>query len=113
MQSDGSPHFLRVPQERPMYHSTSSRRTSPSPCEELSGSRRGPSEIGSPTSAQNPMADWQIRTKRPLRGPVREEAGPTLKNYITPTGLQRLKDEHRFLIESRAARGGGGRSVGC
>src|ERR1700737_2602268 len=98
MQSDGSPHFLRVPQERPMYHSTSSPRTSPSPCEELSGSSRGPSEIGSPTSTRKPMADWQIRTKRPLRGPVREEAGPTLKNYITPTGLQRLKDEHRFLL---------------
>src|ERR1700746_3971093 len=57
MQSDGSPHFLRVPQERPVYHSTSSRRTSPSPCEELSGSRRGPSEVGSPTSTRIP---WQI-----------------------------------------------------
>src|SRR5438270_13138563 len=44
------------------------------------------------------MADWQIRTKRPLRGPVGEEAGPTLKNYITPAGLQRLKDEHLFLL---------------
>ncbi len=44
------------------------------------------------------MADWQMRTKRPLRGPAREEAGPTLKNYITPAGLQRLKDEHRFLL---------------
>jgi transcription elongation factor GreB len=44
------------------------------------------------------MADWQMRTKRPLRGPVREEAGPPLKNYITPAGLQRLKDEHRFLL---------------
>ena len=81
-----------------MYHSTSSPRTSRSPCEELSGPRRGPSEIGSPTSTRNPMADWQMRTKRPLRGPVREEAGPTLKNYITPAGLQRLKDEHRFLL---------------
>ena len=50
------------------------------------------------TSTRNPMADWQMRTKRPLRGPVREEAGPTLKNYITPTGLQRLKDEHLFLL---------------
>ena len=39
-----------------------------------------------------------MRTKRPLRGPVREEAGPTPKNYITPTGLQRLKDELRFLL---------------
>src|SRR5256714_8734616 len=44
------------------------------------------------------MADWQMREKRPLRGPVREEAGPTLKNYITPAGLQRLKDEHLFLL---------------
>jgi len=39
-----------------------------------------------------------MREKRPLREPVREEAGPTLKNYITPAGLQRLKDEHRFLL---------------
>ena len=39
-----------------------------------------------------------MRTKRPLREPVREEAGPRLKNYITPAGLQRLKDEHRFLL---------------
>ena len=44
------------------------------------------------------MADWQMRTKRPLREPVREEAGPRPKNYITPAGLQRLKDEHRFLL---------------
>jgi transcription elongation factor GreB len=44
------------------------------------------------------MADWQMRTKRPLRGPVREEAGPAIKNYITPAGLQRLRDEHRFLL---------------
>ena len=29
---------------------------------------------------------------------MREEAGPRLKNYITPAGLQRLKDEHRFLL---------------
>jgi transcription elongation factor GreB len=36
--------------------------------------------------------------KRPLREPVREEPGPAPKNYITPTGLQRLKDEHRFLL---------------
>ncbi len=39
-----------------------------------------------------------MRTKRPLREPVREAPGPTLKNYITPGGLQRLKDEHRFLV---------------
>ena len=44
------------------------------------------------------MADWHMRTKRPLREPVRDEAGPRLKNYITPAGLQRLKDEHQFLL---------------
>src|SRR5690349_24968127 len=44
------------------------------------------------------MADSQIRTKRPLREPVREEPGAMVKNYITPTGLHRLKDEHRFLL---------------
>jgi transcription elongation factor GreB len=44
------------------------------------------------------MADWQMREKRPLRGPVRDAPGPPLKNYITPAGLQRLKAEHRFLL---------------
>ena len=44
------------------------------------------------------MTDWQTREKRPLRGPVREAPGPALKNYITPAGLQRLKDEHVFLL---------------
>jgi transcription elongation factor GreB len=39
-----------------------------------------------------------MRAKRPLREPVREAPGPTLKNYITPAGLQRLKDEHKFLL---------------
>ena len=81
-----------------MYHSGSSPRTSRSPCEELSGLRREPSQIGSPTTTRNPMADWQTREKRPLREPVREEPGPTPKNYITPAGLQRLKDEHLFLL---------------
>ena len=39
-----------------------------------------------------------MREKRPLRGPRPEPPGPPLKNYITPAGLQRLKDEHRFLL---------------
>jgi transcription elongation factor GreB len=81
-----------------MYHSTASPHASRSPYGELSGPRRGPSQIGSPTTTRNPMADWQTREKRPLREPVREEPGPTPKNYITPAGLQRLKDEHRFLL---------------
>jgi transcription elongation factor GreB len=32
------------------------------------------------------------------REPQRDAPGPRLKNYITPSGLQRLKDEHRFLL---------------
>ena len=39
-----------------------------------------------------------MRAKRPLREPVRDAPGPQAKNYITPAGLQRLKDEHRFLM---------------
>lgn len=39
-----------------------------------------------------------MRTKRPLREPVRAAPGPKLKNYITPAGVQRLKDEYRFLM---------------
>jgi transcription elongation factor GreB len=39
-----------------------------------------------------------MRAKRPLREPVRDAPGPKPKNYITPAGLQRLKDEHRFLL---------------
>src|SRR3954453_5874376 len=32
------------------------------------------------------------------RKPQGDEPGPRSKNYITPGGLQRLKDEHRFLV---------------
>src|SRR5258706_5410316 len=39
-----------------------------------------------------------MRTKRPLREPVRDAPGPKPKNYITPAGLQRLREEHRFLL---------------
>src|SRR5258705_11668353 len=93
LQSDGSLHFLRVLQERPMYHSTASPRASRSPCEEISGPRRGTSEIGSSASTRNPMADWQMREKRPLRGPRPEPAGPTLKNYITAAGFHGVRNE--------------------
>jgi transcription elongation factor GreB len=37
--------------------------------------------------------------KLPTRAPVRDAPGPKLKNYITPAGLQRLKDEHKFLLQ--------------
>ena len=32
------------------------------------------------------------------RKPQPDAPGPLLKNYITPSGLERLKDEHRFLL---------------
>jgi transcription elongation factor GreB len=44
------------------------------------------------------MSDFQTPEKRPLRGPIPDKPGPPLKNYITPAGLQRLKDEHSFLL---------------
>src|SRR5262249_51196571 len=74
-------------------------------------------ELGPPTNTRNSMADRL--NKRPLREPVREEAGPLLKNYITPAGLQRLRDEHKFLLSRERpavvevvawAAGNGGRS---
>lgn len=36
--------------------------------------------------------------KRPTRKPVDDTPAVRIKNYITPAGLQRLKDEHRFLL---------------
>src|SRR6201989_1139188 len=36
--------------------------------------------------------------KGSTRKPKVEETGPPGKNYITPGGLERLKDEHRFLL---------------
>ena len=32
------------------------------------------------------------------RKPQSDEPAAPIKNYITPAGLQRLKDEHRFLL---------------
>jgi transcription elongation factor GreB len=33
-----------------------------------------------------------------MRNPVAERSAPRLKNYITPSGLQRLIDERKFLL---------------
>ena len=45
--------------------------------------------------------------------PQPDAPGPRVKNYITPSGLQRLKDEHRFLlIEGASGRDAGGRLGG-
>jgi transcription elongation factor GreB len=41
--------------------------------------------------------DYEMR-KGFTRKPKADEPGTHVKNYITPGGLQRLKDEHRFLL---------------
>src|SRR5947209_17068175 len=41
--------------------------------------------------------DYEMR-KGFTRKPKPDEPGTPVKNYITPSGLQRLKDEHRFLL---------------
>jgi transcription elongation factor GreB len=45
----------------------------------------------------SPWKDYEMR-KGSTRKPQPDEPGPRVKNYITPSGLQRLKDEHRFLL---------------
>src|SRR5580704_14618185 len=41
--------------------------------------------------------DYKMR-KGLTRKPQGDEPATQVKNYITPSGLQRLKDEHRFLL---------------
>jgi hypothetical protein len=45
------------------------------------------------------------------RKPQRDEPATPGKNYITRSGLQRLKDEHRFLLTRTENRGQTGRSL--
>jgi len=45
----------------------------------------------------SPWKDYEMR-KGFTRKPQADEPATPVKNYITPSGLQRLKDEHRFLL---------------
>src|SRR5579871_4743617 len=45
----------------------------------------------------SPWKDYEMR-KGFTREPKRDDPATPVKNYITPGGLQRLKDEHRFLL---------------
>src|SRR5438552_19054196 len=45
----------------------------------------------------SPWKDYEMR-KGFTRKPQRDAPATPGKNYITPNGLQRLKDEHRFLL---------------
>ena len=44
-----------------------------------------------------PLKDYEMR-KGFTRKPKPDAPGTPVKNYITPSGLERLKDEHRFLL---------------
>jgi transcription elongation factor GreB len=45
----------------------------------------------------SPRKDYEMR-KGFTRKPKADEPTTPVKNYITPNGLERLKDEHRFLL---------------
>src|ERR1700674_5499766 len=55
----------------------------------------------SPESAVAPLdlrwRDYETR-KELTRNPKADEPATQGKNYITPSGLQRLQDDHRFLL---------------
>ena len=51
--------------------------------------------IGAPTGFA--WKDYEMR-KGFTRKPQADEPATRVKNYITPSGLERLKDEHRFLL---------------
>src|SRR3954465_7412525 len=58
-------------------------------------SRRSSVFIGRPLDSR--WKDYEMR-KGFTRKPQRDEPATAGKNYITPSGLQRLKDERRFLL---------------
>jgi transcription elongation factor GreB len=54
-----------------------------------------PRSLGHPLDSR--WKDYEMR-KGFTRKPQADEPAMQVKNYITPSGLQRLKDEHRFLL---------------
>ena len=58
-----------------------------------------------PRSLMHPLdslwKDYEMR-KGFTRKPKPDEPATPVKNYITRSGLQRLKDEHRFLAPGNA-----------
>src|SRR2546429_6557860 len=57
--------------------------------------RLHPRSLGRPLDSR--WKDYEMR-KGFTRKPQADEPATRGKNYITPNGLQRLKDEHRFLL---------------
>src|SRR5207244_6403069 len=56
---------------------------------------RSSAVIGAPPDSS--WKDYEMR-KGFTRKPQADEPATPVKNYITPSGLERLKDEHRFLL---------------
>jgi transcription elongation factor GreB len=54
-----------------------------------------PRSLGHPLDLS--WKDYEMR-RGSTRKPQGDEPAAGVKNYITPSGLQRLKDEHRFLL---------------
>src|ERR1700676_1760269 len=111
-QSGGSQDFLRVPQERPIYHSTSSPDTSRSPYEDIGTEARI-------------FRDWAIREYTKSHGRLanaKKATTPRTSAGASGADAQELHHARRVAAverracvptEARAARGGRGRSVGC
>ena len=57
--------------------------------------RHSSPSLGHPLDS--PWKDYEMR-KGFTRKPQADEPATRTKNYITPSGLQRLHDEHRFLL---------------
>jgi len=70
------------------------------------GPRRGPSEIWVTHKYTKSSGRLANATKRRSEDRCARKRGRPSKNYITPDGLQRLKDEHVCPTEARAARSG-------
>ena len=64
--------------------------------------RRDANRLGvHPRSLMHPLdSPWKDHKMRKgfTRKPKPDEPATPVKNYITPSGLERLKDEHRFLL---------------
>jgi hypothetical protein len=59
---------------------------------------------GLPVNGDSPWKHYEMR-KGFTKEPRRDEPATPVKNYITPSGLQRLKDEHRFLLTRKRPAG--------
>ena len=69
-------------------------------CQNTLGPRLPPTKadgsfVGAPTGFA--LEEYEMR-KGFTRRPQADDPATRVKNYITPSGLQRLKDEHRFLL---------------